>query len=61
MTDPIYTAENVRLADELRRSLALFWKNPGIAADSWLSSVFQFGFVAGTFGPYDMNTVRKGL
>jgi len=36
MTDPIYTAENVRLAYELRWSIALFWKNPAIAADSWL-------------------------
>ena len=39
MIDPIYTAENVRLAYELRWSVALFWKNPAIAADTWLSAL----------------------
>src|SRR5208337_3595514 len=36
MPDPIYTAENVRLAYELRWSVAVFWTQAAPTAASWL-------------------------
>ena len=36
MPDPIYTADNVRIAYELRWSVAIFWTQAGLATISWL-------------------------
>ncbi len=37
MPDPIYTPENVRLAYELRWTVAIFWTDDALTPDSWLS------------------------
>jgi hypothetical protein len=41
MADPIYTADNVRTAYELRWSVAVFWTGAGPAPSSWLSPLQQ--------------------
>src|SRR5438105_7535991 len=39
--DPIYTADNVRIAYELRWSVAVFWKQPAPLPSSWLQPLQQ--------------------
>src|SRR5271170_5106583 len=39
MPDPLYTAENTRIAYELRWSIAVFWNQPGIDASLWLDTL----------------------
>jgi len=39
--DPIYTADNVRIAYELRWSVAIFWKQPAPSPASWRQPLEQ--------------------
>src|SRR5947209_18799469 len=39
MPDPIYTADNVRIAYELRWSVAVFWKVSAPPGNAWLSAL----------------------
>src|ERR1700674_4156219 len=39
--DPIYTAHIVRIAYELRGSVAIFWKQPAPSPASWLQPLQQ--------------------
>ena len=39
MPDPLYTADNVRLAYQLNWSLAIFWTQPAVEPNAWLQQL----------------------